>query len=110
MFQTATNPSVYYSSLAQDEDLSELVLLFVGEMPDRVAALVAAAENQNWEVLGQLAHQLKGAGGSYGFEQLTPFAKALEFAAKNQIGEGEILASLDQLLAACQRIRPGISP
>ena len=101
------DPTGYYSSLAQDPDLGELVELFVAEMPAKMTAFQAAAACQNWATLRTLAHQLKGAAGSYGFGKLTLFAQELEAAVQEPTPETAVLGPLQQLLAACQRVRPG---
>lgn len=96
-----------YSELSSDEDLGELVEIFVSEIPNRVSALTAGAETSNWEELTRLAHQLKGAAGSYGFHQMTPVAAHLESICRNRHPEEEILAALDDLVNLCGKIRAG---
>ncbi len=99
-----------FSSLAADPLLGELVEMFVQEMPDRISGLENLARSRDWEELARTAHQLKGAAGSYGFHSLTPLAARLEHAAKDGRQEEEILASLNELLDLCRRVRPGVPP
>jgi histidine phosphotransfer protein HptB len=103
------NAQYVYSSLASDpdSDLVELIDQFVQEMPDRIEALESQLRNRNWEQLTKLAHQLKGAAGSYGFEVITPCAQRLESAAKAAQEEDKILAALNELLDLCRRVRAG---
>jgi HPt (histidine-containing phosphotransfer) domain-containing protein len=101
------NTDVIYSSLGADPDLGELVEMFVQEMPDRVGTLETQAQSRDWAQLTRTAHQLKGAAGSYGFHALTPFAARLEHAARAGLQEDQILASLDELLDLCRRVRAG---
>jgi histidine phosphotransfer protein HptB len=96
-----------YSRLGGDPDLGELVALFVQEMPDRIGALESQARSRDWAQLTRTAHQLKGAAGSYGFHDITPFAARLEHAARDGGQEDQILASLDELLDLCRRMRAG---
>ena len=56
-------------------------------MPDRIASLVNQAAERDWAQLARTAHQLKGAAGSYGFNEITPSAAKLEAMARN--GEQE---------------------
>ena len=56
-----------YSTLSGDPDLAELVALFVSELPQRLADIRQAAQEQNWQEARRLSHQLRGAGGSYGY-------------------------------------------
>jgi HPt (histidine-containing phosphotransfer) domain-containing protein len=102
--------SFVYSRLAADPDLGELVEMFVQEMPDRIGALEAPARSRDWEQLTRTAHQLKGAAGSYGFDAITPYAARLESAARDGRQEEAILASLDELLDLCRRMRSGVPP
>src|SRR5437867_2051309 len=94
-----------YSSLAGDPDLAELLALFVGELPQRLADIRQAAQGQNWQEVGRLAHQLRGAGGSYGFPLLTTAAGQVESMAREQASLGDLRAALDQLTAISERLR-----
>src|SRR5437868_13931735 len=71
-----------YSTLSGDPDLAELVALFVSELPQRLADIRQAAQEQNWQEARRLSHQLRGAGGSYGFPLLTAAAAQVESAAR----------------------------
>ncbi len=66
------------SELADDADLGAIVAEFVEEMPERVRALLEAVNAWDVAHLQDLAHNLKGAGGSYGFPLITDAAGALE--------------------------------
>jgi len=96
-----------YSTYGGDPDLGELVEMFVDEMPDRVAALERAFGDGDLETLRRTAHQLKGAAGSYGFGQLTPWAAALEEAIRESQPEDAIEQALADLVALCGRVRAG---
>ncbi|MHB8970739.1 MAG: Hpt domain-containing protein [Pirellulaceae bacterium] len=104
---TAMPPPFVYSQLATDPDLGELVDLFVQEMPDRINTLEAHAHGRDWTQLTRTAHQIKGAAGSYGFGEITPYAARLEAAAREALPEEEILAALHELLSLCRRVRSG---
>jgi histidine phosphotransfer protein HptB len=105
---SATIPEQFlYSSLADDPDLAEIVEMFVQEMPDRVSAMQARFDAQQWLELERAAHQLKGAAGSYGFNQLTPAAARLEAMLKQKRTEDEIRQALGELTSMCQRVRGG---
>jgi CheY-like chemotaxis protein/HPt (histidine-containing phosphotransfer) domain-containing protein len=99
--------ALVYSHLAADPDLRELVDLFVREMPDRINALEAQAKNRDWNELTRTARQIKGAAGSYGFGEITPYAARLEAAAQEALPEEQILAALNELLSLCRRVRSG---
>ena len=104
---TTILPTFVYSHLAADPDLGELVDLFVQEMPDRINALDAQAKSRDWNQLAETAHQIKGAAGCYGFDEITPYAARLEAAAREAQQEEQILSALDELLTLCRRVRSG---
>ena len=97
-------PDKIFSTLADDEDLREIVMMFVQEMPDRIAKIEAEFVDNNWSELERTAHQLKGAAGSYGFEKIGPIASKLETLLKSHAQLDEIAAVKDHLIALCQRI------
>lgn len=103
----AAEPALYHSRLAADEDLADLIVLFVAELPDRLARMQAAADREDWPLLGSLAHQLKGAGGSHGFDVLTPLSYQVERAARTGQTAEEIRAALNALKVGCSRVRAG---
>jgi HPt (histidine-containing phosphotransfer) domain-containing protein len=104
---TATE-TLLYSELASDPDLAEIVELFVDEMPRRVANLESRFERRDWLELERAAHQIKGAAGSYGFNQLTPAATALEVIVKQRRDEAEIKSALEALTTLCRSVRGGV--
>jgi len=55
----------------------------------------------DYDSLHRLAHKMKGAGGSYGYQMLTETAKVLEEAAKAEDTKAGTTA-LDELEALCQ--------
>lgn len=98
---------LFYSSLAGDSDLGEIVELFVDEMPSRLANLSQCLAEGNWNQLGRYAHQMKGACGSYGFDQLTAPAARLELACRDTQDELLIREAVEELTQLCQRVRAG---
>lgn len=104
---TTTTTELVYSELATDPDLAELVEVFVGEVPDRVSKMIDCAKENDWEGLRRLAHQIKGAAGSYGFAPVTPYAAKLENSLKDNNQEDIIRQQLEDLLDICGRLRAG---
>ncbi|MBI5863484.1 MAG: Hpt domain-containing protein, partial [Planctomycetes bacterium] len=66
--------------LADDPDLRDIVVEFVDGLSTRIAELNSAHEKLDWERLKTLAHQLKGAGGSYGYPDITTLGAEMETA------------------------------
>ena len=96
-----------YSTLGGDPDFAELVEMFVEEMPDRIAALQQAFDCGDVKELRCLAHQLKGAAGSFGLDQLTPLAAAVEFSTSENEPEEKIQKTLQELIGVGQQLRAG---
>jgi HPt (histidine-containing phosphotransfer) domain-containing protein len=85
--------------------MAELVEMFVDELPDRIEHLQQLLATADWDALGRLAHQMKGACGSYGFDQLTPLAARVEQASRDGEPEQQILAAVTELSDAVGRTR-----
>jgi HPt (histidine-containing phosphotransfer) domain-containing protein len=64
--------------VVEDPDMFEIVAEFVAGLDKRAAELAAAHERNAWGELKTLAHQLKGAGGSYGYPELSTLAATME--------------------------------
>ncbi len=107
MSQAANTEALLYSRLGGDPDLGELVVMFVEEMPCRTATLSECFDGGDLEGLRRLAHQLKGAAGSYGFDLLTLFAARLESAVRDEEPIAQVQAALEELLELCHRLRAG---
>jgi HPt (histidine-containing phosphotransfer) domain-containing protein len=99
---------LYYSALAGEPDMVELIELFVAELPGRLSEMRRAESIGDWAQVGRLAHQLKGAGGSYGFPHLTAAALELEQAARSMGTAIEAAAALNRLGDACGVARAGL--
>src|SRR5262249_50749298 len=79
------------NALLSKPGTARLVETFLARLDDRVSAIRSAAEAQDRALLKDLAHQLKGAAGGYGFPQISERAKILEQAAMQSF-EAEQLA------------------
>lgn len=92
-----------YSEFAHEPDFRELLETFASAVPERRQGLRDASLAQDWETLRTRAHQLKGAGGGFGFPVVTELAAELEQACK--AGQSDrITATLEALLAYLGRI------
>jgi len=105
-----TFDALLYSTLAGDDDLAEIIALFIDEIPGRIGELETAVESEDWAAVARLAHQLKGAGGSYGIELLSQLANQLELAARRPESQDDIRDAMAQMADASRRIRHGASP
>lgn len=86
---------------ADDLDLWDVIEGFVGRLHERVGQMRHSLAHNDLEEVRRLAHQLKGAGGSYGYPALTDASRVLEQAAKAGDAEAANLA-LAGLARLCQ--------
>jgi histidine phosphotransfer protein HptB len=73
-----------------DLDMLEIVREFAAELPTRANELEGTLSTGDFKALKTLAHQLKGAGGGYGFDAITETAGSLEHALKEGASEAII--------------------
>jgi HPt (histidine-containing phosphotransfer) domain-containing protein len=66
------------STLENDDVLKDLLPAFLATLSDWAAQLEAASAHGDYEALQRVAHQLRGAGGGYGYDTITGAAAALE--------------------------------
>lgn len=76
--QTPADGSRLVSEFAGDQEFSDLIELFVSELPDRLATIQAALCDAEFAAIGRLAHQLKGAAPGYGFPTIGEAAEHIE--------------------------------
>ncbi len=104
----ASNPTEpIYSSFGTDPDLGDIVELFVEEMPGRIQTLIEQYNSGDLEGLRRTAHQLKGAAGSYGFDEISPAAGRLERFLGAEEPEEQIRRAVENLVGMCERARAG---
>ena len=107
MMSSMPETTAIHSTMGADPDFAGLVEMYVDEMPGRIEVLEQAFKGGNMEDLCRIAHQVKGAAGSYGFDPLTPLAAALETSVRDGEPEEAILKNLQDLLGACRQVRTG---
>ncbi len=94
-----------YSSFQDDPDFHDLLVDFVAATHDRRTALKTQFDAGCWDEVRRLAHQIKGAGGGYGFDSLSQVAAQLEEACrKTDPSIDEISVRLDQVLDHLKRV------
>jgi HPt (histidine-containing phosphotransfer) domain-containing protein len=64
--------------LLEDAELRDVVEEFVGSLTERVTELKDAYRQTDWTQMQTLAHRLKGAGGSYGYPDISQLAASME--------------------------------
>ncbi len=91
------------STFAADPEFRELLEEFAAAMPVRRDGLLDAHRRKAYDLLRTRAHQLKGAGGGFGFPELSELAAALEKACQRQDPAG-IAAALEAVVSYLNRI------
>ena len=69
---------------SKDDLLTELTNNFKQGLPDLMLEFASALENQDADTLRQVAHKLKGMGGSFGYPEITETSANIETFAKEQ--------------------------
>ena len=98
---------VIRSAFENDPDMLEIVREFASELPARIAKLESLLAAGALAELQTLAHQLKGAGGGYGFPQITDLAASLESALKQGL---DVPVVKDRANSLCALLRSVIVP
>ncbi|MGA7178786.1 MAG: ATP-binding protein [Thiobacillaceae bacterium] len=95
------------SRLAGNPRLRPAVDKFIDRLGGQLDAMEQAWKAQDYKALAELAHWLKGAGGTVGFDAFTEPAKTLEQLAKasEEQGINEVIGELRDL--AARIVRPG---
>ena len=91
------------SVFANDEDFAELLEMFIDSVADRRAELQSAFQQGDFESIRVISHQLKGAGGGYGFEGLTRVAANVEHNA-SETPDAQFSAQFDALIDYLNRM------
>jgi len=66
------------SEFHDDPDMRDIVRAFLEEIPKRLALMDALLETGNRVEFRRVVHQMKGAGGGYGFQEISNAAAQLE--------------------------------
>jgi HPt (histidine-containing phosphotransfer) domain-containing protein len=92
----------------EGEDLlSELVEMFIGEVPGQLATLEEALAKGDAGVTRLIAHTLKGTGGNFGASRMQALASAIEEKGRSRSLEGAAKTFV-QLRAECVRVREAL--
>lgn len=92
------------SSFADDPDMTEVLQEFVASLPGRVGELERLLEAGKFMELRRVVHQLKGAGGGYGFDRITELAATTEQSLKEDAPLETIQAEVQTLAALVRSV------
>ena len=91
----AADDAPIISRLASNPKLVRVIAMFVERLPKQIASMHGAATDGDWRTVAELAHWLKGSGGSVGFDVFTEPARRLERHAR----DGDLEAAREALQA-----------
>ncbi len=95
-----------FSTYSDDPEMLELIEHFVAMMPERVQAIEKALATDDGVALGRAVHQLRGAGGSFGFGAVTDAATCVEDALhESPPRPAELTRAIASLIAVCRSVR-----
>lgn len=80
--KTEHNEPTDQTDFYQSQAYQNLVNEFVQSLKTELAMIHSAVASEDWNKVQQLAHKLKGAGGSFGFDDITQIAEKIESALK----------------------------
>jgi signal transduction histidine kinase/DNA-binding response OmpR family regulator len=96
--------AVVCSEFADDPEMKQLVEEYVGRLPGEVAKLRTMLDAGEIDNLRRVAHQLKGSGGGYGFDQITELASVADQLIKEGAQIGQIRSQIDQLIEYIRKV------
>jgi signal transduction histidine kinase/DNA-binding response OmpR family regulator len=85
------------SAYAGDPEMVEAIREFIDELPRQVTQLQKSLDESDLEKLQTLVHQLKGAGGGYGFDIVTQLAQVAEHAIRSGETLGGVRPHIERL-------------
>ncbi|MFI5307369.1 MAG: ATP-binding protein [Polyangiales bacterium] len=101
--EAATEPLI--SEFEDDEEMRDIIGIFVGGMQARVALLREATATDDRSALEHIAHQLRGAAGGFGFGAISVAAERLELASKGGADRAAVEPLVATLIGLCKRAR-----
>jgi len=90
------------SELADDPDVASLLPRFLDSLEPLMSDLETELDRQAFDALSDLAHQIKGTGGSYGYPSITVAAHALEQVIRADDSADTIKLAVVRLNAICR--------
>ncbi|HEY2587462.1 MAG TPA: ATP-binding protein, partial [Tepidisphaeraceae bacterium] len=104
---SASGGDTLLSQFRDDPDMAAVIQDFVNGLPAQVAKIQGLMEGSNLVELRRTVHQLKGAGGGYGFPQITEFALNAENELKASAADAltaDLRGRVDELVGLIRRV------
>jgi HPt (histidine-containing phosphotransfer) domain-containing protein len=85
--------------------MADVIKEFVDRLPGQVSKMLQLLESHNLDELRRAVHQMKGAGGGYGFAQITQLAAKAEQTVKDNAPIDRIAEQVDGLIRLIRRVQ-----
>jgi hypothetical protein len=92
------------SGLIHYPGMKEIIVEFVDGLPEEVRKMIACLESNDLAALKRIVHQLRGASGGYGFDQITEPATVVEEEIKSSKNLEIIRRDVETLIALIRNI------
>jgi len=92
------------SSLVDDEVMRDVLVEFVANLSHEVFTMQQAMARGELDSLRVVVHQLKGAGGSFGFQGITDLARATEASIHAASAVEQVRSEVESLIALVRRV------
>jgi HPt (histidine-containing phosphotransfer) domain-containing protein len=98
-----------FSDFLDEPGMPKIINMFLDEIPKRIAALEFFFNEDNKDEFCKMIHQLKGAGGGYGFPMITRMASGIEkkFRVPKKEWKQEVQKNLEDFISTLHRIHAG---
>ena len=93
------------SEFVNEPTVKRLLEKFIQRLPERVNTINGLLEKQDLTSLEQAVHQLKGAGGGYGFPTITRIAGTVEEQLRAQADLDDVRAQIESLIAVVRTVQ-----
>lgn len=100
---------VLRSELANEPEMLELIDAFLDSFAQKIQLMSEFCDQQRFDELAVLAHQMKGSCGGYGYPTLSHAAKCVELKARNNDDPATIETAVHELVTLCHQALRGRS-
>lgn len=105
MMRSGSQDDPLISDFSGNAEMAPLIEEFALEMPENIDRMLTHWHKQEITALRRAVHQLRGAGGGYGFPSITKTAESVEQQIDTTPDDLEAIGkALDELIQLCARV------
>ena len=93
-----------HSTLLDEPGMREIICEYVDGLPAEIAALQSMCDAADLRPLQRAAHQLRGTGGGYGFDDITTLAAKVEDTIRGAGDRDSIIGHVNELIDVLRRV------